>query len=488
MRRRDNRHHYAFSAVSQNVLLIVFDTARADAFEPYGAARGTTPAVADLARRGTAAPGMYSAACWTVPSHAAMFTGLLPRANGLVRVPGGRPRGSRAVLETHTDRLLAEVLRRAGHETKAVSTNLWLTPKSGFDIGFEQFVTLEGGRQARLDSDAGLRQRLAWGLEAVRGRADDGAAQAGRVLREWIADPPDRPFFWFVNLIECHSPYLPPRPYNSLGPRDRWRAAEEARRHLTLDAIWRACAGGFDVADDALERMRQLYGDSVRLLDDWLASLLEDLDAASLLDSTLVIVTSDHGENLGEAGLMGHAYSLDDRLIHVPFIAAGPGAPAVDEPSTLAAVPTLIAEAIGLEDHPWTGGVPPAGAAVAQFDPPAEAGDPRVAEALEHWGLGPEAAARITTPFTCATDGRHKLMLRGTSEELYDLEADALELSPVAPSAADAQVIGRLRAALEHPATRARAAAPKPPASESTGESDDELRDLEERMRVLGYL
>ena len=96
-------------------------------------------------------------------------------------------------------------------------------------------------------------------------------AAAGEMLRAWLDEQGSKPFFWFVNLVECHSPYLPPWPYDDLGPIDRLRAAEEARRHLTLSGIWKACAGGFDVAPAALERMRHLYARSVRLMDDWLA-------------------------------------------------------------------------------------------------------------------------------------------------------------------------------------------------------------------------
>src|SRR5206468_1313962 len=118
---------------------------------------------------------------------------------------------------------------------------------------------------------------------------------------------------WFVNVVECHSPYLPPRPYHAVSVIERLRAAEEARRYLNLPAIFRACAGGFDVPEDALDRMRRLYAASVRYADDWLERLLARLEEAGLLDDTLVIVCSDHGENFGERDLITHAFSLDDR-------------------------------------------------------------------------------------------------------------------------------------------------------------------------------
>src|SRR5437016_1832691 len=182
-----------------NVLLVILDAARRDALEPYGAPRGSTPAIAQLAEAGAALPDVYATGCWTVPSHASIFTGLLPRAAGLGQAK---------------------------------------TPN------------------------------------------------------------------------ECHSPYLPPRPYGDLSLLERLRAADDARRYYKLESIWRSCVGGFDMPDDALDRMRRLYRASIRYMDDWLARLLERLGAAGALDDTLVVVTSDHGENLGEGGLVAHGLSL----------------------------------------------------------------------------------------------------------------------------------------------------------------------------------
>lgn len=469
-----------------NVILIVLDTARADALEPYGAAPGSSPAVADLARRGTAFESMHAAASWTLPSHAAMFTGMLPRATGILDVPQGSPLGARPILEAHADRVLPEVLRRAGYRTGAVSTNLWITGDSGFGPGFDEFRFVDTGRQGHMHRED-LRGRLSWDREGVRARADDGAASAGETLRTWLEVADERPFFWFVNLVECHSPYLPPKPYNDLGPLDRLRAAEEARSYLTLEGMWRACAGAFDVPPEALKRMRHLYAASIRLLDDWLADLLESLDRAGALDETLVIVTADHGENFGEGGFMGHCFSLDQRLIRVPFVIAGPGAPADPGVTSLAGMPKLIAETIGLDHHPWSNGLPGAGFAAAQFQPPAPADDPRWVEAFELWGVDRDAAAeRVGRRLTAATDGRLKLQLRGEHEELYDLVADPLELEPTGPSSADQAAVAALRQVLDRAATERPTARPlDSPQSEI---SDDERQRLEDRMRLLGYM
>jgi arylsulfatase A-like enzyme len=469
--------------VRPNVLLIIFDTARADAFEPYGAPAGSTPAFADLASSGQISNAMFAPACWTLPSHASLFTGLLPRATGLTQAPEGLHTGSGA-MDTQRERLLPEVLRRAGYETGAVSANMWISKRNGFANGFDRFVEVDTGRQSQIHAE-GRRASLAWDYEGVRARVDDGATEVGRVLRGWMSERSEKPFFWFVNLIECHSPYLPPKPFNDLGPIDRLRAAREARRYLTMGAIWRACAGGFDVPDDALERMRRLYAGAVRALDEWLADVLEGLDASGLLDETLVIVTSDHGENFGENGLMGHAFSLDNRLLHLPFVAAGPGAFAPTEAHSLAEAPRLIADALGVEDHPWIE-QPADGVAVAQFDPPTGPDDPRVEQALGEWGLGPEAAPRITTELTTATDGRYKLLMEGDRELVYDLASDPLELAPIDPQTLGAKAEA-FRGAIRHSAATKRADAPEPAGADQEI-SEEERQQLEDRMRLLGYL
>ena len=461
-----------------NALLVVLDTARRDAFEPYGAGVGASPTVADLARRGRAFSDVFATSCWTLPSHASLLAGVYPREVGLCQAPGETPLGTRPVVRGLADRLLPEVLRRAGWSTRAVTSNVWVSEAGGFDTGFDEFVNPRVDRQTGLDG-GGLRTRLRWAAQGARGDVDDGAADAERAVRRWIDGWTGERFFWFVNLMECHSPYLPPTPYGDMGPVARARAADEARRHLNLAAIWCTCVSqGFDVPDGALERMRQLYAGAIRYMDDWLGRVLETMDARGMLDDTLVIITSDHGENFGEGGLLTHAYSLDDRLTKVPFVAFGPGAP--ERLTSLIEVPGLVASALGLDEHPWAKRQLP-DAAVAQWDPPGSASDPRVIRVMDQWKLDASGRARMVTPLTTASNGRFKLQRRGGTEELFDLELDPLELhatSPVGP------VADGLRAALEAPAASA-VASGRP----TDGANDPSaVSDLEARMRLLGYM
>ncbi|MBA3300161.1 MAG: sulfatase [Thermoleophilaceae bacterium] len=469
-----------------NVLCVVLDTARADAFEPYGAPAGASPAVANLARRGSALPHVYSTAAWTLPAHASMFTGLLPRTVGLTQAPEGTPQSARPRLEAVRERMLPEVLARAGYETRAVSANLWVSPHCGFDIGFERFDYIEPRHQMAMQvaGKSGPRQWLGWAREGLRSEDDDGAAKALEVLREWTGERRDRPFYWFVNLIECHSPYLPPRPWNDLDALGRLRAGNDARVHQSFLGVCKTCGGRWEIPDASLERMRHLYGRSVAYADAWVGHLLEALDGRGLLDETLVIVTSDHGENLGENRLFGHAFSLDERLTHVPFVAAGPGAPREEAAVSLADLPRMVVEAAGLEDHPYAATPAPP---VAQFDPPGPADHPRVQKFVRDLDLGEEGLERLTAVLTSASDGHRKVVLRDGRELLYDLDADPLEGSPLDPSSVSDD-FGRLRAAIEEAgrAPAAPVAAGAPPAVPDA--SPEELAELERQMKLLGYM
>src|SRR5205823_4409111 len=131
----------------------------------------------------------------------------------------GGPKVVAERLRPHADETLAAVFRNAGSTSGAVSANLWISQRSGFDVGFDRFESVLVPRQPRASSS--VRDRLGWLLDVALARVDDGARAAEEILTRWLAERPTGPFFWFVNLCECHSPYLPPKPYNDLSLRLR---------------------------------------------------------------------------------------------------------------------------------------------------------------------------------------------------------------------------------------------------------------------------
>jgi arylsulfatase A-like enzyme len=472
---------------SPNVLLVVFDTARRDTMEPFGAPAGSTPAIADLAGRGHAYQRGYANCSWTLPSHASMFTGLLPRRLGLAQAPETGMPGVRAVLESQRERMLPAVLAEHGYDTLGWVTNLWVSRHAGFDVGFQSLEYVDSGRHQAMEAllGQGPRAKLAWAREGIRSAADDGAREVADRLTASIRRWNGRPTFWFVNLTECHSPYLPPRPWNDLPSWDRARAALDLQRHLNFVAICLYVCGHHEISAAAMQRMQHLYRRAVSYMDAWLARVLEALDQRGILDDTLVILTSDHGENFGEQGLLAHGFSLDQRLINVPLVMAGPGAPSPGPPLSLAEIPRLVTAAAGIEEAPYKAEELPIGVAVAQYDPMAPLESPKIREFAQTYDLTDSDLAPICASITSATDGRHKLVVRDGTESLFDLQADPAERQPLGAEAA-AGPAAPLREALSHPAL---SEAPMQAAPVLGGEpSEEELAAIERQMRLLGYM
>lgn len=468
-----------------NVVLVVLDTARRDAIEPYTPS-ADTPTCRQIATEGSYHRNVYSTASWTVPSHASLFAGDLPRSVGFDHRGGQSREGYRLALQRQTPRLLPEVLRRHGYVTRGISNNPWVSDDTGFDSGFDTFVA---HRSPRLKHhwNGGSRQLLKWYAHAARATVDDGARGAMDQLRVWLDEADDKPFFWFVNLMECHSPYMPPRPHSAYGPIGRIRVAHDVRRYQNIPTIRRHNLKGNVVPKDAIEKMRRQYGGEISYMDQWLAALRELLDHKRVLQNTLLIVTSDHGENFGDGGRLSHSYALNDSLIRVPLIWSGPVGLDLPRIATLAHFPSALCRAVGI-DHSWPV-VPGDGEiAVAQFDAPL-AEDALNAATLAAAGLSsdddPESIRRACSSFTVATDGATKLIRAGKDEELIDLHADPNEEMPttIPSDAGDMPILASLRTAIDD-ATAAevgRTMTDRASAEAST-------KALEDQMRLLGYL
>jgi arylsulfatase A-like enzyme len=463
-------------AVAPNVLLVVMDTARADGFEPYGAVAGSTPAVAELARRGMAAPRVHATANWTLPSHASLFSGRLPRALG---IGGGATLAQ--VLTANQHLLLAPVLRDEGWHTIAITANPFVSPGHGFGLGIDRFFEVRSARRPLKDAGSA---RARWLLDGALADVDDGLTAVEDTFDRAVAEAPgDRPWFAFVNLMECHSPYLPPRPWNDLGPLERLRAVEDVRRYQSHSADVGAATGGTVVPPASLHRMRHLYGTAISMMDAWVGRVVERLSDRGRLDDTVVIVTSDHGENLGEEGRLGHTLSVDERLLRVPMVAAGGGVD-LDGVVSIADVPRVIAEAVGLSRHPWSRPASPEGFAVAQNDG-YRAVHPAFGEMFQReWNLSEEAVAQLDQPMRAAIDARFKLVRTGSMQRLHDLAEDPLERLDVAGQHPDE--LARLAAVLDH--TDADVGAVSAQTSPTSSSAPSGAEDLVDRLRLLGYV
>jgi arylsulfatase A-like enzyme len=302
-----------------NIILVVFDTARWDRFGCYGYDRPTTPTVDAMARDGLKVETMIANAPWTLPSHGSLFTGLYPSEHGSQWKTGPRLRDSAAPT-------MAEWLKRLGYTTACVTNNGLISPRTGLARGFDHYAF-------RLDIERGRRRVTRRVRKALFG-GDSGGRVVNRWMRKALRDAPE-PLFLFVNYLECHWAYAPPRRLEKRvgGPRLSFADGLQYRARIAARVgPWEAVARAAD-DQERLEAYRTLYDGELASVDEHLAELIEILIQTGHFgrDRSLLLVTSDHGEHIGEhprdgrPGLADHHASLDDHLIRVPFVAWGPG-------------------------------------------------------------------------------------------------------------------------------------------------------------------
>jgi arylsulfatase A-like enzyme len=400
--------------VPPNVLLVCVDTLRADALGAYGAPLAT-PSFDRLAREGIVFERAFAPTPATAPSHATLFTGQEPQRHGLLR-------NGETLADAATT--LAEQLGAAGFHTAAFVSSFVLDPRFGFAQGFAHYdaaISESGSTMAKSKPYPGA----FWAAERFGGFDRRATATTEAALR-WIDAAPE-PFFAFVHYFDPHAPYLPPPLFA-----DRADSAPVSLAHRSVPGV----------TPDVLARLIRRYWGEVLYTDDALAALLEVTSRRER--PTLVIVTADHGEGLGQHEWLEHAVHLYEEQLHVPLIVRGPGVSAgrrVATPVALADVAPTLLELLGVAS-----GAPADGrslAAVVRGGPePAPRplfGVRRLVSEEVAWDRGVELSVR---------DQRWKYVWDSEAEhELYDLAADPGELRNVL--AEHAGVAAELRGLLE---------------------------------------
>ncbi len=284
----------------RNLVLVVIDTLRADRLPSYGYERNTAPYLARLAAEGLQLEG-YASSSWTRPSVATLLTGLAPQRHQAI----GR-----------TDRLaetlpyLPEHLDANGYTTIGVVANVNVGRKWGFGRGFDTFEQLGLGRN-KVDA----RRVNSVTLDAVDQTLvapSDSADSAGP------SDPSDpsgddesSPYLLYVHYVDPHDPYEPPEAFGA-NPSPRAEDREIQPRRLERS--------GRKPTAEIIQRLNDLYDGEVLDVDRAIAALVAELDTRGLLDDTLIVVTSDHGEEFGDHGGLLHGQTLYEEQVRVPLI------------------------------------------------------------------------------------------------------------------------------------------------------------------------
>jgi len=265
-----------------NVVIVVMDTVRQDHLACYGYHRNTTPNLAGLIESSRIYYNAYSTSAWTSPAHASLFTGLFPIAHKTTQENWTMARG----LVT-----LAEVFSIKGYETFGISENPLVSKRNNFDQGFSRYY--ETWRMSSQQAPLSIAPELFEKILTKRKKRD--------------------PFFIFVNLIEAHSPYDSSGPFRDRFLSDRSLRCENNQWHHYF-------LGRREFTSREIEQLNELYDAEILFVDHLVGEMTASLKKRGLWDDTIFIVTSDHGENIGDHEMMDHVFSLYESLIKIPLI------------------------------------------------------------------------------------------------------------------------------------------------------------------------
>lgn len=429
-------------ANAPDVLFIVMDTVRAKSVSAYGYERQTTPVFDALAKDGLLFENANSAATWSLPAHASLFTGHFPSSH-------------QAHDETRylDDKLptLAQTMSTHGWETRCFTANPYINETFGLVRGFEwsdqAWISGAGGRGFSFV----YRFVDAIGFQAQ----DKGGGQVVANLERWMADRPKDgpPAFVFVNFLEAHFPF------NQL-PREHLFAYTDAPMSRLRGASQTAFGVQFgrQLTPAEQEEIRQpildMYDGGVRYTDELVGRVIDLWRKRGTLDDTVVVILGDHGEMVGEHGAFGHVSSMYQPDLHVPLLVRyPPKLPTGQRISTPVSTVGLFATVMELTNQsPPEGFVTQVGSLVPPAVPPegpSTYGEPIIAERYEEEMLAnrfAEGTANGNGPLLLP-HGRYRSLRKGDLKLvhytlgggpwLFDLAADPNEDTNLAASRPD---------------------------------------------------
>jgi arylsulfatase A-like enzyme len=414
-----------------NVLLIVLDTVRAQNLSLYGYNRPTTPYLEQLAKTGVVFERALATSSWTLPSHASLFTARYPHE---VSADWLKP------LDT-TYPVLAEVFQTYGYVTAGFVANLlYGTYETGLARGFIHYedypislgMIMKSSWLARIFVDK---------LKSIKGNTDElvhkRATEVNEDFLSWLSHNTSRPFFVFLNYMDAHAPYISPKPFDTLFGPKRTRPDKSVRR------TW---------SPQQIQMELDAYDGCIAYLDHQLSLLFHELQKRGVLKNTLVIITSDHGEQFGEHSLFDHGNSLYRVSLQVPLLISFPGrVPAgkrIQEAVTLRDIPATILDLVKLEVEPRLPGNSLArywnGTYTSHSSPSALLSEISKCINLPAWL--PVCKGDMKS---LVANGMHYIKNGDGREELYDFENDPAEERDLANSKEGRQKLEEFRRSLE---------------------------------------
>lgn len=365
---------------AKNVIVLLIDTLRADRLKPYNPkSRVKTPVLDGLAAEGAVFGLAQSPENWTKPSVASVLTGLHPTTHGANQTESRLPADAT---------LLSEHLKAKGFKTGSFIANGYVSDRFGFDQGWDHYTNY------------------------IRERKSTEAENVFRETGDWIEKNKGGRFFAYVQTIDPHVPYDPPEEYLKMYDAREYTGPVQPR--MTPEQLEQAKRKQLTFTASDQRRLEALYDGEISQHDHFLGLFIERLKKLGVWEDTLLVVTSDHGEEFNDHGSWGHGHSVYQELLHVPLVFYRSGA--IEKRHVAGAVSTLsipatVCELVGVE---------------------------RIAEdeggSLAGWIFGrrpampPVAFSYFHEERRVITTANHKFLVRGNlTTGLFDLQADPLE-------------------------------------------------------------
>ena len=482
----------------KNIVLVVMDTARASDTSHVRDIYGDS-CLEELATKGAEYNHAFTNAPWTLPSHTSIFTGTYTSKHGTHA-------GSK--FYNGQFKTVADVLSSDEYQTVGFTNNAWVTDEFGLASGFEEMNKVWQYIQSDTDlgeikltskegelirnviselSDGGLITNI---INAIYGqffyrRADYGAKRTNSLIKDWIQKRDKAsPFFMFINYLEPHLDYQPPKEFVEMFlPEDStYREAMAVPQKP-----WKYTAGVLNLTDYKLELLQALYRAEIAYLDEQIGDLQSILKRHDEWDDTVFIIVGDHGENIGDHGLMDHQYSVHDTLLHVPLIIHGGQFNQVGESDelvqTIDLFPTILDiaglsvpdQSQGTSFHPESS-VVPRKHVIAEYLSP----QPSIESLSNQTGLPEEELGNFSQSKRAIRTKEYKLVRESNGEiSLYNTERDSGEVTDISSeeSGTRDELIDRLDAWLE--------SFEQASTTERSGEMSEGTK---QRLENLGYI
>ncbi|SDK16472.1 Arylsulfatase A [Halovenus aranensis] len=307
-----------------NIVLIVLDSTRVDHLSCYEYGRETTPYLEKFTTDAVQYKQAFSAAPWTPPSHASMFTGQYPSNHKL--------------MDSHMSMnvdfpTLAEFLNQNGYNTFGISPSAKLGAHTDLSDGFSDYFEMY--RIPEFPKEIGdiikiyLKNIKSWGRLVYNHIKQDGALHEfqASILKKRMNEynRKNEPFFGFTNFLCAHNPYNPPQKFKQEFKSIDYEDIDMKKiNYLSENGLYQYLSGETSVTEEEWTVLKDWYDAAIARADAKIEEVVEYLKKIGAYDDTLIIITADHGEHFGENSRVYHHFSVYDELIHVPLIVKYP--------------------------------------------------------------------------------------------------------------------------------------------------------------------